>query len=134
VTRSDQFYSPIHYTLRLYTYALYKGGIFIRQVIDFCCINWSFWSVNKQLKRFNTGSHKAVSNLSVARVSNVRFPLARIGLSLNLALSWRPEGMHIGRIAKPFCVLEWADILTNHSTKQLVSPARYVCVMKWLRQ
>jgi len=43
--------------------------------------------VNKQLKRFNTGSHKAVSNLSGARVSNVRFPLARTGLSLNLALS-----------------------------------------------
>jgi hypothetical protein len=54
----------------------------------------------------------------------VRFPLARIGLSLNLALSWRPEGMLIGRTAKPFCDLEWADILTNHSTKLLVSFAK----------
>jgi hypothetical protein len=66
--------------------------------------------VDTQLKLFNTGSHKAVSNLSGARVSNVPFPLARIGLSLNLALSWGPEGIHLDRVATLFCDLEWAAI------------------------
>jgi hypothetical protein len=63
-----------------------------------------------QLKRFNTGSHKAMSNLSEAGVSNVRFPLARRGLILNLAVSWGPEGIHLDRVAELFCYLKWTEM------------------------